>query len=258
MSERTSYAPGTPCWVELSGTPDVEASGALLRRPVRLGGPGAAELGGNGRLPAGETGRRATSPGVSPQMEDGQPTVWATYVSVEDADGDGGGGRRDAGGSVIVEPMDVMELGQMAVFADPTGAVFGIWQPGTFAGAELVNESGCLRLERARHPRHRRRQGSSTARSSAGASRRKSPSGPAPTRSGKSGEAMVGGMLDMSAVELPAEVPPHWLVYFTVEDTDAAVEKVKGGGGDVRWSARSTSRSAASPSSRIRSARSSR
>ena len=30
----------------------------------------------------------------------------------------------------------------MAVFADPTGAVFGIWQPGTFAGAELVNEYG--------------------------------------------------------------------------------------------------------------------
>ena len=32
----------------------------------------------------------------------------------------------------------------MAVFADPTGAVFGIWQPGTFLGAELVNEPGAL------------------------------------------------------------------------------------------------------------------
>jgi hypothetical protein len=26
MSERTSYEPGTPCWVELGGTPDIEAA----------------------------------------------------------------------------------------------------------------------------------------------------------------------------------------------------------------------------------------
>ena len=36
--------------------------------------------------------------------------------------------------------MDVMDLGRMAVFADPTGAVFGVWQPKAFAGADLVNE----------------------------------------------------------------------------------------------------------------------
>ena len=45
---------------------------------------------------------------------------------------------------------------------------------------------------------------------------------------------MVGGMLDIGAVGLPEEVPPHWLVYFSVEDADAAVAKVKSGGGDVR------------------------
>ena len=42
---------------------------------------------------------------------------------------------------------------------------------------------------------------------------------------------MVGGMFDMNAVGIPDEVPAHWLVYFTVEDTDAVVEKAKGGGG---------------------------
>ncbi len=31
MSERTSYEPGTPSWVELSGTPDVEAAEAFYR-----------------------------------------------------------------------------------------------------------------------------------------------------------------------------------------------------------------------------------
>ena len=44
----------------------------------------------------------------------------------------------------------------------------------------------------------------------------------------------VGGMMDISGV-LPAEVPAHWLVYFGVPDTDAAVAKVKAAGGDVRF-----------------------
>ena len=35
-----------------------------------------------------------------------------------------------------------MDLGRMAVFTDPGGAVFGVWQPGSFVGAELVNEPG--------------------------------------------------------------------------------------------------------------------
>ena len=51
---------------------------------------------------------------------------------------------KEAGGAVMVEPMDVMDLGRMAIFADPTGAVLGVWQPGTFIGAEIVNEPGAL------------------------------------------------------------------------------------------------------------------
>ena len=31
MSERTSYEPGTPSWVELSGTPDFDAAEAFYR-----------------------------------------------------------------------------------------------------------------------------------------------------------------------------------------------------------------------------------
>src|SRR5258705_6412451 len=104
MSERTSYAPGTPCWVELSGTPDIEASEIFYRE--LLGWempelPNSAELGGYRRAKLG--GRDVA--GVSPRMEEGQPTAWATYVSVEDASATlakvG-----EAGGQVIVEPMD--------------------------------------------------------------------------------------------------------------------------------------------------------
>jgi predicted enzyme related to lactoylglutathione lyase len=230
MSERTSYAPGTPCWVELSGTPDVEASASFYGE---LFGwelpelPSSAELGGYRR--AKKSGRDVA--GVSPGMDEGQPTVWATYVSVDDAAATMSKVAA-GGGQVVVEPMDVRGLGTMAVFADPTGAVCGVWAPGTFAGAELVNEAGTVGWNEL------------STRDTAAAKRfygavfgwdcEEEPSERVGTYAiWKVGDAMVGGMIDMNALELPAEIPPNWLVYFGVEDADAAVEKVKAGGGSV-------------------------
>jgi YD repeat-containing protein len=98
MSERTSYEPGTPSWVELSGTPDVDAAEAFYRDllgweiPEQ---PNSAELGGYRR--AQLNGRDVA--GVSPKMQDDQPIAWATYVSVEDADATLAK-VRDAGGTV--------------------------------------------------------------------------------------------------------------------------------------------------------------
>ncbi len=231
MSERTSYTPGTPSWIELSGTPDVEASAAFYRElfgwemPEQ---PNSAELGGYRR--AKLNGKDVA--GVMPRMEESQPTVWATYVSVADAAATTAA-VRDNGGSVIVEPMPVNDLGTMAVFADPAGAVFGLWQPGAFAGAELVNEHGALAWNELGT------RDTAGAKSFYGAVFGWDHQDEESPRVGtytiwKVGEAMVGGMLDINAAGLPAEIPAHWLVYFAVEDTDAAVEKVKAGGGSVR------------------------
>ncbi len=93
-----------------------------------------------------------------PLMQEGQPPVWSSYVTVDDADATAAK-VREAGGTVIAEPMDVMDLGRMAIFMDPTGAAFGIWQPATMKGAELVNEPVVAVLERAEHARPRRGQG---------------------------------------------------------------------------------------------------
>jgi uncharacterized protein len=139
MGERTSYAPGTPCWVDL-GTPDLDAAAAFYgglfgwsveedENAEQTGGYRQAKL------------RGKPVAGVMPLMQEGQPPAWSTYVSVEDADATTAK-IREAGGNVLVEPMDVLDLGRMAVFADPTGAVFGLWQPGSFIGAEVVNEAG--------------------------------------------------------------------------------------------------------------------
>ena len=231
MSERTSYTPGTPCWVELSGTPDVEASEAFYRELFGWEMPelsNSAELGGYRRAKKG--GKDVA--GVSPRMQEGQPTVWATYVSVADAAATAVK-IVEAGGGQITEPMDVVGLGTMAVFTDPAGAVFGIWQPSTFVGSELVNEAGTFGWNELGT---RDTDGAKEFYGAVfgwGYADEESP------RVGtytvwKVGEEMVGGMLNIDAAGIPAEVPPHWLVYFTVEDTDAAVEQVKSGGGDVR------------------------
>jgi predicted enzyme related to lactoylglutathione lyase len=47
----------------------------------------------------------------------------------------------------------------------------------------------------------------------------------------KNGDRPAGGM--MAITKEMGEVPPHWLAYLAVEDTDAAVEKIKTLGGNV-------------------------
>lgn len=229
MSERTSYTPGTPCWVDLA-MPDFDVAqrfyGELFGWEIpEL--PNSAEMGGYRR--AKKDGRDVA--GVYPVMQEGQPPAWLTHVSVADAQATAAAVAEN-GGSTIVEPMDI-GMGHMSVYTDPAGAVFGAWQPGTFAGAERVNETGCFGWNEL------------GTRDTAGAREfygkvfgwtfDEEESERAGTYTvWKVGEALVGGMLDLNAVGVPDEVPPHWLVYFTVEDTDAAVETIKRGGGDVR------------------------
>ncbi len=230
MSERTSYAPGTPCWVDLA-TPDVEAAasfyGSLFGWEVpEL--PNSAEMGGYRR--AKKNGRDVA--GVYPLMEEGQHPAWATHVSVTDAAATMDA-IRENGGQVLVEPMEIADYGKMSVFVDPSGAVCGVWQPNAFAGAELVNEYGCFGWNELGT---RDIVGAKQFYSAVfGWGTQEEESERAGTYTvWKVGDAMVGGMLDLNAVGVPDEVPPHWLVYFTVEDTDATVEKVRSGGGDVR------------------------
>jgi hypothetical protein len=69
--------------------------------------------------------------------------MWNTYVSVESAD-ETASKVRDAGGSVVMEPFDVMDAGRMAVFTDPEGAAFCVWQAKQHGGAQVVNEHGSV------------------------------------------------------------------------------------------------------------------
>lgn len=137
MTTKTSYLPGEPIWSDLS-TPDQAASAAFY-------GP---LLGWTATEPQPEFGGYASFllddrkvAGNVPLMAPEQPPSWTCYVCSHDAD-ETAALVEQGGGTVIAPPMDVGDLGRMAVFLDPAGASFGVWQPGTHTGSELVDQEG--------------------------------------------------------------------------------------------------------------------
>jgi predicted enzyme related to lactoylglutathione lyase len=111
MSERTSYEPGTPCWIDL-GTPDQDAAatfyGSLFGWSVEEDEN--AEQTGGYRV---ATLREKAVGGVMKLRQEGQPPAWMTYVAVEDADATAAKAR-EAGGTIHAEPMSVLDYGRMA------------------------------------------------------------------------------------------------------------------------------------------------
>lgn len=228
MSEITSYAPGAPAWAELSGVPDIDKAAAFYgglfgwevpesENSEQTGGYRQAML------------RGKPVAGMMPLMGEDQPTVWATYISVADADATAAK-VKEAGGTVIAEPMDVMDLGRMAVFTDSSGAVIGIWQPGTFAGAEIIKEPNAVVWNElnTRNPEASK----AFYGDSFGWEFEEQQFDAGPYTSIKMGDDTVGGMIDITG-RAPDEVPPHWLVYFAVEDVDAAVATANESDGGV-------------------------
>jgi uncharacterized protein len=142
MIERDGYMPGVPCWVDTS-QPDPEAAvdfyGGLFGWEFEdVMPPGAPGKYFNAKLHGGEVAAVGSQPEGAPPM-----AVWNTYVWVDSAD-ETASKVRDAGGSVLMEPFDVLDAGRMAVFADPEGAAISVWQAKEHRGAKIVNEPGSL------------------------------------------------------------------------------------------------------------------
>jgi uncharacterized protein len=152
MSERDDYPTGVPCWLDtwqadaataaafysrLLGweTEETTPEGAERRYVMcRLRGRDVAAI-GSGAV-AGAGARAGAGAGV-----DAAPAAWTTYIRVDSVD-DTVAKARDAGGAVVAAPFDSLDGGRMALLADPAGAVFGVWAPGTHGGAQVVNEPG--------------------------------------------------------------------------------------------------------------------
>jgi uncharacterized protein len=142
MSERDGYIPGVPCWADTS-QPDPEAALPFYRGLFGWEFTDAMPEGAGshyfiGRIRGGEVAAVGSIPDGAPQV-----AMWNTYIWVDSAD-DTATKARGAGGSVLMEPFDVMDAGRMAVLADPDGAVFCAWQPNNHKGSAIVNEHGAV------------------------------------------------------------------------------------------------------------------
>jgi predicted enzyme related to lactoylglutathione lyase len=145
MAERDGYIHGVPCAVD-TNHPDPEAAvgfyGGLFGWEFEDVMPPESP-----RRYFGARLRGLDVAAIGSVPEGGPPTAgWNTYFWVDDAD-EAASKVRDAGGGVESEPVDVPpDAGRTAVFTDPEGAVFRVWQAKQNRGAQLVNEPGSLNL----------------------------------------------------------------------------------------------------------------
>lgn len=219
-----SYAQGEPSWQDQSSPDPAKAAefySALFgwdcpEGPAAFSGYRNCTLNGQ------------TVAGIGPQMSPG-PAFWSTYFNVESAQ-DIAARVTANGGRVMLPPMAVGPMGTMAVFMDPTGAAFGVWQLGQHRGAGVRDEPGAACWYELITTDLNTAKDFYAAVFGWGMN-------PGMTSDGSSeyiefsvGEKHVGGLMAKPPM-MPAEVPNHWSVYFQVENADAALARITELGG---------------------------
>jgi predicted enzyme related to lactoylglutathione lyase len=220
MGERTQYPPGTFSWTDLT-TSDQDGAKAFY---AALFGWEAEDI------PVGENltysmqrvgGKNvaAISPQPQQQREAGAPPSWNSYVTVASADA-AVERAKELGGTAHAPAFDVMDAGRMGVIQDTHGAFFAVWEPKQNIGAGLVNEPGALCWNELASPDF----DASTAFYGGlfGWEFEPFAESPQPYLSIKNQGRSNGGVRE--ADEGP---PPHWLVYFAVDDIEESLRRLE-------------------------------
>jgi uncharacterized protein len=249
MLDRDGYIPGVPCWID-TNQPDPEAAlpfysglfGWELENVMPPGAPGKYFI---GRLRGGDVAAVASQPAGAPPM-----ATWNTYMWVDSAD-EAAEKVKGAGGRVVMEPYDVPGFGRMAVFTDPEGATFRVWEAREHKGAKVVNEHGALNFNglNTRDPAGAKRfygavfgwetldLGGAAAWTLPGYGDHLEERDPGLRDRMKEGGAPAG-FEDVVAQMLPIgddqpDTPANWSVTFAVDDADAAASKAYELGGEI-------------------------
>jgi predicted enzyme related to lactoylglutathione lyase len=250
MNERDGYIPGVPCWVDTT-QPDPESAvefykglfGWEFEDVMPPSSPGKYFV---ARIRGGDVAAASSQPEGAP------PTaVWNTYVWVDSAD-EAASKVVDAGGTVLMDPFDIMDSGRMGAFADPEGTAFCVWQANRHRGAKIVNEPGSLNFNglNTRDPAGAKSfyrsvfgwqtmgleggfemwtlpgYGDHLEKRDPGLRERMRETGAPP------GFEEVVASLNPIPDDQP-DTPPHWGVTFAVEDADAIADKATELGGQV-------------------------
>jgi predicted enzyme related to lactoylglutathione lyase len=227
MPSRDAAPLGAPCWIDLFSSDTDKARefyGAAFGWTAEDSGT---EYGGyinfskDGILVAGMMHNDGSS---------GSPDGWNTYLAVADAEATVEAAA-NAGATVYLQPMEVMDLGSMAMIADPGGAAIGIWQPGLHKGFGVLGETGApawFELHTRDYdtvlPFYRDVFGWDTHTMSDTPEFRYTTLG--------DGRDALAGVIDATSF-LPAAIPANWAVYIAVADTDATAATITELGGSV-------------------------
>jgi uncharacterized protein len=227
MTNRERAAPGTISWVDLQ-TPDLAGARAFYGPLLGWTFAGGDDANTGFYTFAQRKGRNAAGM-VKLQPGSKFPPAWSVYLAVDDAEKTA----RDvvaAGGTVVVKPMDVMDQGRMAFFADPAGAHFGVWQGKQHQGAQIVDENGALVWNEV----YSRDLGKARAfyRSVFDLTEQKLDAPGIDYWTLQKDGATSFGAMQMTS-QFPPEVPSHWNTYFAVDDADAIAKQAVERGGKV-------------------------
>ena len=157
------------------------------------------------------------------------PSHWLPFVNVADAD-DVAKKASQAGGKVPYAPMDVLDVGRMAVLQDPTGANIAIWQAKKHLGADMINETGAICWNELLSP-DIKAAGRFYGATFGWTADLVDTSADSSYTIFKAGTTQVGGM--MARPPRLGDVPPNWLTYFGVADCDSTAKKVGELGGKI-------------------------
>ncbi|PRY40625.1 VOC family protein [Umezawaea tangerina] len=220
VTRETSWPAGTPCWADLGA--DVDKSTAFYsalfgwevdKLETAVLGYWTATLGGR------------NAAGLGAQQDMAQPPQWTTYLATDDADATAAK-IFEAGGHVVVAPMDVEDQGRIAIAVDTAGAMFGIWQAGSHTGLQVTGESGSITWSENTTQDF---DGSQKFYADVfGYSYADLSDDDSQYATITLGGDTVGGIGSAFG-----DAPSAWLTYFAVADTDAAVAKVAELGGWV-------------------------
>lgn len=228
MAKFESFQQGTPSWIEHS-SPDPQASREFYGRlfgwdydDQPMGDDPSAGV-YSVAMKEGDT-----VAGLGPQMGDmqGQPASWGVYLAADDVDA-AAAKARDAGGQVVVEPMDIGQSGRIAWVQDPIGAMVGLWGSGPETPAVRANEHGTNVWNELVTADVAKAAPFYDAVFGLGAEQMQMEGAEQPyTTFTVDGKVVAGSM----APQAP-ETPPHWSVCFNVDDADAAAALARELGG---------------------------
>jgi len=228
MATTTQHAPGTFSWPELATT---DPDGAKRFYTALFGWTYEDnDMGSDGVYTMLKLRGEAVGALYKKRAEQGgMPPCWGSYVTVENAD-QAAAKAKGLGAKIMMEPFDVMDVGRMAVIADPQGAVFSLWQAKKHIGATVLDEDGALSWTELMTTDSAAAEKFYTG--LFGWKSEPMPMGPGMTYTVfRRGAAAAGGMMQITPEMGP--MPPNWGVYFQVADCDASVAKATGMGAKI-------------------------